>query len=140
VCPCDGHAKATRLTGGRDRERPGSHRSEVLARGQTTVTRAYDKLVRDRIPEMIRADGERPVTHTVDGEAYGERLVEKLDEEVTEFADSRDPAELADVLEVLHALRTHHDLTREELAAIRERKAEARGRFERGVVLERVEE
>ncbi len=109
-------------------------------REPAAVTREYDKLVRDRIPEVIRADGERPVTHTVDGEAYGDRLVEKLEEEVAEFRDSRDPEELADVLAVVHALRAHHDLTREEMAAVRERKAEERGEFEGGVVLERVEE
>jgi len=46
------------------------------------MSREYDKLVRDRVPEVIRADGERPVTHTVDGEAYGDRLAEKLEEGV----------------------------------------------------------
>lgn len=104
------------------------------------VTREHDKLVRDRIPEVIRENGARPVTHTVDGEAYGERLVEKLEEEVAEFRASRTTEELADVLAVVHALRAHHGLSREELAAVRERKAAKRGAFERGVVLERVED
>jgi predicted house-cleaning noncanonical NTP pyrophosphatase (MazG superfamily) len=79
----------------------------------------YDKLVRDRIPEIIEGNGERPETHRVTGDEYERRLLDKLDEEGAEYRESREV---------------------EELAEVREEKAERRGRFADGVVLERVEE
>jgi predicted house-cleaning noncanonical NTP pyrophosphatase (MazG superfamily) len=99
----------------------------------------YDKLVRDRILELIRADDEVPVTETVAGEAHRERLHDKLDEEVAEYHESGEVAELADVLEVLHALAALDDVTPEELATTRRKKRAERGRLDDGVVLKRVE-
>jgi predicted house-cleaning noncanonical NTP pyrophosphatase (MazG superfamily) len=104
------------------------------------MAREFDKLVRDAIPDVIEANGEDPTIHVADGEEYSDRLVEKLDEEVQEYRDSRDVEELADVLEVVHTIRKDRGVSSDELAEIRARKAERRGRFEEGVVLERVEE
>lgn len=90
------------------------------------------KLVRDRIPEVIRAAGAEPVTYAADREEYGRRLRDKLDEEVTEFlaADSASaPEELADVLEVVLALAGELGLAPEELEGLRARKAADRGGF-----------
>ena len=70
-----------------------------------TRTERFDKLVRDRIPEIIEENDETPIVSTAAGEEYTERLVEKLQEEVAEYAESREVEELADVLEVVHALR-----------------------------------
>ena len=103
------------------------------------MTREYDKLVRDRIPNIVEADGERPVTHVADDEEYERRLREKLTEEVREYREDGDPEELANVLEVLHALRELAGLTESELATLRAEKANERGRFEDRIVLERVE-
>ncbi|MEZ3114335.1 hypothetical protein RYH80_00140 [Halobaculum sp. MBLA0147] len=102
------------------------------------MTREYDKLVRDEIPAVIRADGETPVTHTVDGEAYAERLAAKLREETEEYLAEREPAELADVAAVVDALVDA--VGREEVTRLREQKAAERGEFDDGVVLERVHE
>jgi predicted house-cleaning noncanonical NTP pyrophosphatase (MazG superfamily) len=99
----------------------------------------YDKLVRDDIPDVIRENGETPVTHVETGDAYRERLRAKLYEEADEFRESGDPEELADVLEVLAAIRESEGFDREKLERLREQKAEERGRFDDGVVLERVE-
>ncbi|SFR98509.1 Predicted house-cleaning noncanonical NTP pyrophosphatase, all-alpha NTP-PPase (MazG) superfamily [Halomicrobium zhouii] len=98
----------------------------------------YDKLVRDGIPELIRADGDEPVTRVVEGEAYRERLQDKLDEEVAEFHESGDVEELADVLAVVDALAEACGSSSTELADIRRAKAAERGEFEEGVVLESV--
>lgn len=46
----------------------------------------YYKLVRDKIPEIIRANGEVPVTRTLDEEEYLRELIKKLKEETAEFA------------------------------------------------------
>jgi predicted house-cleaning noncanonical NTP pyrophosphatase (MazG superfamily) len=102
-----------------------------------TAPTEYDKLVRDEIPRVIREDGATPVTHRVDGTAYERRLAAKLEEEAAEFAADRDPEELADVLEVVETLV--ETVGRDRVADARERKAAERGRFEEGVVLERVE-
>jgi len=99
----------------------------------------YDKLVRDDIPEIIRDDDERPVTHVAEGDEYRQRLREKLCEEAAEFRESGDPEELADVMAVVAAIREAEGLDGEELATRREEKADERGGFEDGVVLERVE-
>ncbi|WP_049969913.1 nucleoside triphosphate pyrophosphohydrolase [Haladaptatus cibarius] len=99
----------------------------------------YDKLVRDRIPEIIEENGDTPKTHVVDNDEYERRLDEKLDEEVAEFHESGDPEELADVLEVVYALADCVDVSPDELERLRAEKADERGGFSNGIVLERVE-
>lgn len=103
------------------------------------MAREFDKLVRDRIPAIIEENGEEPTTHVVEGEEYADRLVEKLMEEVAEFREGRETDELVDILEVVHALREARGITRDELERQRAEKADARGRFRKGIVLERVE-
>ena len=91
---------------------------------------SQDKLVRDRIPEIIRAEGLEPVIYTADAEEYGSRLRDKLQEEVAEFiASDNDPEELADILEVLYALAELAGTSREQLEKLRAVKAEKRGGF-----------
>ncbi|MDB5046320.1 MAG: hypothetical protein JWQ08_2370 [Deinococcus sp.] len=60
---------------------------------------------------------------------YPVALRAKLNEEVAEYLEAHDPEELADVLEVLHALTALHGLTPQELEARRVAKADARGGF-----------
>jgi predicted house-cleaning noncanonical NTP pyrophosphatase (MazG superfamily) len=103
-------------------------------------SKKYDKLVRDRIPEIIRRRGGTPVFRVVDAEEYGRRLKDKLREEVEEFVAAADAAaakeELADVLEVIAALATHLGATTAEIEAVRAKKAEERGAFKERLVLE----
>ncbi len=103
------------------------------------MTRQYDKLVRDDIPEIIEGNDETPATHIADEAEYERRLLDKLDEEVEEYKEDRELQELADVLEVVHAIRKQHGVSREELEQLREAKAEERGGFDDRIVLEQVE-
>ena len=104
------------------------------------MTREYDKLVRDRIPTIIEGNGETPVVRTAsDDDEYEDYLLEKLREEVAEYAESRDPEELADVLEVVRAIREFEGLSAAELEELRAEKADERGGFTDRIVLERVE-
>lgn len=103
------------------------------------MEREFDKLVRDEIPAVIKQNGEEPVTTRVTGEEYSDRLVEKLEEEVSEYRESRSLEELADVLEVVHAIRKSKDVTVDKLNETRAQKAEHRGCFDEGIVLKRVE-
>ena len=95
------------------------------------------KLVRDRIPEIIRAEGAEPVVYTADPREYRSRLRDKLGEEVAEFLeadDARAPEELADVLEVVRALAADLGVEVEQLEKVRETKAAERGGFTGRVV------
>lgn len=103
------------------------------------MTTEYDKLVRDKIPEIIEENGEVPIIHTATEEEYGRCLIDKLDEEVAEYRESHEIEELADILEVIHAIREARGVTKEQLENTRAQKAEQCGRFEEKIVLERVE-
>jgi len=93
------------------------------------------KLVRDKIPEIIRAQGETPSTRVADGVEYRELLLAKLSEEVGEFLDSDcDPLELADVLEVVMALADGLGIGQQELERLRAEKAAQRGGFSQRIV------
>lgn len=96
------------------------------------------KLVRDRIPEIIRGTGEEPVVHVADDAEYRRLLRAKLSEEVGEFldADGQTDAleELADVLEVVHALAADLGAAAAHLEALRAAKAEQRGGFNDRIV------
>lgn len=98
----------------------------------------YNKLVRDKIPEIIRAKGERPVTRVLDGEAYLRALIKKLDEEVAEFKADLSVEELADIQEVVLAL-ADAIASRDELEQTRSKKAQKRGTFKDKILLEGVE-
>lgn len=88
------------------------------------------KLVRDKIPQIIRSKGLEPVICTASAEEYAARLQDKLREEVEEFlASDNDPEELADILEVLYALAEQAGTDRQQLEKLRAAKVEERGGF-----------
>ncbi|MFE7132429.1 hypothetical protein ACFVIM_16380 [Streptomyces sp. NPDC057638] len=92
----------------------------------------YGKLVRDRIPQIIRENGSDPVTYIAGPEEYRNRLRDKLGEEIAEFLaadDAKAPEELADVLEVVHAIAADLGIDTHQLEKIREDKANKRGGF-----------
>jgi len=88
------------------------------------------KLVRDKIPQIIRSKGLDPITYVADAEEYAARLRDKLVEEVNEFiASDNDSEELVDILEVLYALAEHAGTSRQQLERRRAAKAAERGGF-----------
>ena len=101
----------------------------------------YNKLVRDKIPAIISAGGKECRTSTISGDALMKALRQKLLEETQEFLDSPDdPAELADILEVMEAILDQMDLSWAQLQDIKQAKREARGGFQEGIYLEWVED
>lgn len=100
--------------------------------------KVYDKLVRDRIPEVIRAAGKECETSVVSGKKKTELLEKKLMEEFGEFLEAKNLEELADIMEVLFGLAEDLGYSEEDLVRAREEKKEERGGFKDGVVLERV--
>jgi predicted house-cleaning noncanonical NTP pyrophosphatase (MazG superfamily)/NTP pyrophosphatase (non-canonical NTP hydrolase) len=112
-----------------------AHLSGVLTRAGLEAASAPAKLVRDRIPEIIRADGLEPVIRTAGPAEYASRLRDKLGEEVAEFlASDSDPGELADILEVVYALAASAGTGPAELEALRAAKAASNGAFREGLV------
>jgi len=98
----------------------------------------YHKLVRDRIPEIILSRGDEPVTRILDTEAYGRALRDKLGEEVAEFVESGEVAELVDVLEVVYALAAEQGVGRSQIEDMRRQKLGNRGGFAGRVFLEEI--
>lgn len=78
---------------------------------------------------MIREQGEEPVTRILSDGEFHAALEEKLKEETAEYLESRELAELADILEVVYALCQADSHTLEELTAAYHKKHEARGGF-----------
>lgn len=104
------------------------------------MKRKYNKLVRDRIPEIIERSGKRAVWRTLSEDEYLSLLDCKLDEELLEYRDGHDPEELADLLEVLYAEAVARGFDLSEIERIRLRKKEERGAFEKRLLLESVED
>lgn len=97
------------------------------------------KLVRDRVPEIIRKDGRRAVTRTLDEESYVAALLDKVVEEATELraaTTAQRLEEAADLLEVLSALLTYDGFTWADVLRTAREKRMARGGFEARVWLE----
>jgi predicted house-cleaning noncanonical NTP pyrophosphatase (MazG superfamily) len=102
----------------------------------------YNKLIRDRIPEIIRAAGDNPVTRTLDNHSYIEALLAKLLEEAHEaqVATTQElPLELADVLEVLMSIASAIGITWEQVLNLAAAKRSDRGGFEERLILEYVD-
>jgi predicted house-cleaning noncanonical NTP pyrophosphatase (MazG superfamily) len=93
------------------------------------------KLIRNRIPEIIREKGGRPVTRLADDKEYWEVLKAKLKEEVEEFVVSESPEELADILEVIEAIVTYRHLDQKALEKLRLAKKKTRGGFTKRLIL-----
>lgn len=98
---------------------------------------SFNKLVRDKIPEIIRNEGRECKYRILSDEDYYRELKIKLNEEVKEFQDSEEVEELADILEVIYSLAKAKKYSEEELNAIRKNKADKRGAFDKKIFLEK---
>ena len=115
---------------------------EMIQKKQETVnttnykgrdTMREGKLVRDNIPDIIRADGKTPVTRILDQEEYLNELDRKLQEEVAEYQADKSLEELADILEVLSAICKARGYSSEDLLKVRDEKRRKRGGFEKRI-------
>lgn len=104
----------------------------------------YNKLVRDLIPHIIEQAGKQATTQILDDQAYITALRTKLNEEVEEYLaagnDSDSLEELADVMELIHALAKTHGASGADVEEIRQQKAAKRGGFNDKIFLIEVED
>ena len=100
----------------------------------------YNKLVRDKIPEIINAGGAKTInTKILDNENYLQALNTKLKEELNEYLESGEVEELADLEEVLRAILDAKQVSYADFEAIRQNKVSKRGAFKQKIFLESVE-
>jgi len=91
----------------------------------------YNKLIRNKIPQIIKANGKTPTTRILTEDEYIKEICQKTEEELTEYleatAKENKLEELSDLLELINALAEHEGSTLEEINNIRKKKAEERG-------------
>ena len=104
----------------------------------------YNKLVRDKIPEIIKRTGKNYRTTVLDDYAFEKELKEKLKEEMDEVLKAKNTEELveelADLLEVIDALSRHCGIDSSQLELVKEQKKLDRGGFEKKFYLLDVED
>lgn len=98
--------------------------------------KVYNKLVRDRIPEIIESKNESCKTRILDDKEYLDELNKKILEEVKEYLESGSVEELADIEEVLRAILEIKNCSYEDFENIRKTKVEKRGAFKKKIFLE----
>ncbi len=96
----------------------------------------YNKLVRDNIPDIIRAKGESPTFHVATAQEYWDKLKEKLLEECKEFLANENESEIADIFEVLDAIVAYKRFVRADIEELKSTKARQRGKFEKRIILD----
>lgn len=104
------------------------------------MTKVYNKLVRDRIPEIIEASGKACLTAVLSEEAYLHMLDQKLNEELAEYQESKSIEELADLIEVIAAAAKARGCSWDRLMKIRDKKLHQRGGFDQKILLLEVSE
>lgn len=98
----------------------------------------YDKLIRDKIPEIIEAKGSKAIVEVLDDDRFQQYLNLKLIEELKEYQESGSVEELADLVEVVYALLESKGVPLEQFERVRVAKAEERGAFKKRLLLKEV--
>lgn len=99
------------------------------------MKKIFNKLVRDKIPEIIEANGESAEIEILDDQRFLQELHKKLFEEANEFVEEDSVEELADLMEVIYAIARLRGIDLEEVEKIRKEKAQKRGAFDKKIFL-----
>lgn len=99
----------------------------------------HNKLVRDKIPDIIKSNGQIPTIHYLSKEEYKKELDKKLQEEVAEYLKEDTIEELADICEVIEAILEYENVELKHFEAIKNKKKEYNGGFSQRIFLETTE-
>jgi len=95
----------------------------------------YHKAIRDKIPQIIRQSGNSYNIKRLSNAKFLVELEKKLDEELEEYQKSKNPEELADIIEVIIAIAKLRGTSQKKLEQIRLKKLKARGGFTKNLFL-----
>lgn len=98
----------------------------------------YNKLVRDRIPDIIEKCGKKLSIEILNDKDYIKHLDEKLQEELNEYYSTGNVEELADLVEVIYAILKFKNIDISEFESIRQKKVLERGAFDKRILLKEV--
>jgi len=98
----------------------------------------YDKLIRDKIPEIVEAKGSKAIVEVLDSDSFQKYLDIKLGEKLNEYLEDGSVEELADLVEVIYALLECKGVSLDEFEKIRVDKVEKRGGFKKKLLLKEV--
>ena len=99
--------------------------------------KVYDKLIRDRIPEIIEASGSKYEVEVVSDKVALEYLYKKLSEEVEELLIDKNLDEIADVMEVIFAIGKKFGYSENDVLGRRNEKRDSRGGFDDNLILKK---
>lgn len=99
----------------------------------------YNKLVRDKIIDIIEADRRVAKYRILDDNEYRQELNKKLQEEVKEYLEDNNVEELADIVEVIYGILNSMNVSIQEFEKVRINKQEKRGALEKKIYLEEAE-
>ncbi|MFW6295212.1 MAG: phosphoribosyl-ATP pyrophosphohydrolase [Halanaerobium sp.] len=98
----------------------------------------YDKLIRDKIPEIIKDAGKDYELHKADDQEYIEKLLLKVEEELKEFKENPSIEEMADIFEVFESIMEYYNFNRKEIINYQQTKRKERGGFKKQLILDKV--
>jgi predicted house-cleaning noncanonical NTP pyrophosphatase (MazG superfamily) len=109
------------------------------------MKKIFNKLVRDKIPEIIAADKAVAKTRTLQPEEFIKELFNKAKEEIEELIKTQEDKkevmkEIGDVYEVLDAIIANLDLSKDEILKLQAERRDKRGGFKKRIFLESIEE
>jgi len=103
----------------------------------------YNKLIRDKIPEIIKSKGKVPKVSVLTEEKYRKALKEKMGEEVKELLEAKTNNdilnELADIQELIKAIAKNHRITIKAVENKRKKKKRERGSFKKKIFLKYID-
>ena len=109
-----------------------------LGSGYIVKRIVYNKLVRDKIPEIIKASGKTAIIEKLDDEEFKCFLLKKLIEESEELMNNPSYEELADVCEVIEEIIVSFNFDKEKLQNVKNNKAEKNGSFKKRILLKEI--
>ncbi len=114
----------------------------ALASRLTAKEKHFNKLVRDKIPEIILSKGDVPETEILSDADFLDYLNKKLLEEAKEVMEAKDAEakkeEIADLLEVIYEIASKEEISLEDVEKVRIKKRELRGGFSSKILLKKV--